>query len=95
MSDGLVDLLVEDADWTAELPELDALAQGAAMLALEAAELALDYTRRHIRPASLVSYIDARNHRSIALAKRLGATRDDAAQRHDAEDVVYRHAVAA
>ena len=63
--------------------------------AFEAAELALDYTRRHIKPASLVSYIDSANTRSIALAERLGATRDDAAPRHDAEDIVYRYKVAA
>lgn len=60
-------------------------------IAHEAATLALDYTWRTIKPTSLVSYIDARNTRSIALAKRLGATRDDTAEKYDDGDVVYRH----
>ncbi|MHA3915125.1 GNAT family N-acetyltransferase [Halovulum sp. GXIMD14793] len=62
-------------------------------LAYDAARLALDYARAVLRPASLVSYIHADNTRSIALAKRLGASRDDSAKRHDAEDLVYRHAI--
>lgn len=60
-------------------------------IAYEAAALALDYTRQTIRPASLVSYIDARNARSIALAKRLGAIHDPDAQSYDDADVVYRY----
>ena len=64
-------------------------------LAQEAAQLALDYTRDHIRPASLVSYIDRNNSRSIALARRLGATLDPDAARYDDVDVVYRHEVRA
>ena len=60
-------------------------------IAFEAAKLALDYTWSTIQPASLVSYIDHRNTRSIALAERLGATRDDAAEKYDDVDVVYRH----
>lgn len=60
-------------------------------IAFEAAQLALDYTWSTIQPASLVSYIDHRNTRSIALAERLGATRDDAAEKYDDVDVVYRH----
>ena len=62
---------------------------------LYAGPLFIDHARKQIRPASLVSYIDARNTRSIALAKRLGATPDPAAARHEDGDVVYRHAVAA
>ncbi len=43
---------------------------------------------------TLVSYIDAENVRSIALAERLGAVRDDAAPRPEGDDcVVYRHPV--
>lgn len=38
-----------------------------------------------------VSYIDPGNARSIALAERLGAVRDDAAARLDPADLVYRH----
>ena len=40
---------------------------------------------------TLVSYIDADNAASIALAKRLGAEADNSAARPDPEDVVYRH----
>lgn len=60
-------------------------------IAYEAADLALDYTWAAIQPASLVSYIDHRNTRSIALAKRLGAVLDPDAAKHDDADVVYRH----
>ncbi len=38
-----------------------------------------------------VSYIDPANARSIALAERLGCTRDDAADRVHPDDLVYRH----
>lgn len=40
---------------------------------------------------TLVSYFDPANTRSIAIAERLGAVRDDVAPRQDADDVVYRH----
>ena len=40
---------------------------------------------------TLVSYIDADNAASIAVAKRLGAVEDPKADRVDPEDVVYRH----
>jgi RimJ/RimL family protein N-acetyltransferase len=64
-------------------------------LAYEAADLALRYARTTIRPGTLVSYIDPDNSRSIALARRLGATLDATAPRHDATDLVYRHRIAA
>jgi len=38
-----------------------------------------------------VSYIDPANSRSIALAEKLGARRDDAAPRKNPGDLVYRH----
>ncbi|MEP1535897.1 MAG: GNAT family N-acetyltransferase [Paracoccaceae bacterium] len=60
-------------------------------IAFECGQLALDYTWDHIKPETLVSYIDARNDRSIALAERLGATLDPLAQKYDDADVVYRH----
>lgn len=60
-------------------------------LANEAARLALEYTWTEIHPKSLVSYIDCKNTRSIALAKRLGAVEDPTAARYDDADVVYRH----
>ncbi|MCV3271782.1 GNAT family N-acetyltransferase [Roseobacter sinensis] len=64
-------------------------------IGFEAARLALDYARNHLKPASLVSYIHRDNTRSIALAKRLGGTHDPAGKTHDADDVVYRYEVAA
>lgn len=60
-------------------------------IAFEAAQLALDYARQHIRLASLVSYVHRANERSAKLAQRLGATPDPDAPKHDAEDIVYRH----
>ncbi|UJW84039.1 GNAT family N-acetyltransferase [Devosia sp. SL43] len=40
---------------------------------------------------TLVSYFDPANVASMAVATRLGATRDDTAAKQDPEDVVYRH----
>ncbi|RCK46711.1 GNAT family N-acetyltransferase [Thalassospira profundimaris] len=40
---------------------------------------------------TLVSYITPDNHRSIGLARRLGAVLDHDAQRPDPEDLVFRH----
>lgn len=60
-------------------------------LAHAAARLALDWAAEALGPP-LVSYIHRDNARSIALAERLGAVRDDAALRPDAGDLVYRHA---
>ena len=60
-------------------------------IAFQAATLALDHTWAHIRPKTLVSYIDQNNARSIALAQRLGAYPDPEAKKYDEVDVVYRH----
>ncbi len=38
-----------------------------------------------------VSYVDPGNHRSIAVARRLGCTEDPAAPPLDPEDLVFRH----
>lgn len=59
--------------------------------AFEAAQAARDWGFGTRGLDTLVSYIDAENTRSIALAERLGATRDDAAAKPDPDDVVYRH----
>jgi len=40
---------------------------------------------------TLVSYIDPDNARSVRLAERLGARRDDLAARPDPTDLVFRH----
>jgi RimJ/RimL family protein N-acetyltransferase len=57
----------------------------------EAAALMRDWAFGTLGVGSLVSYMDPRNSRSIAVAQRLGAVRDDEAPRQDPEDLVYRH----
>ena len=59
--------------------------------ATEAAGLAINWARGRL--ASLVSYIDPGNTRSVAVAERLGATSDPAAARPEAapDCLVYRH----
>lgn len=63
--------------------------------AMEAAMAARDYAYVEMGRDTLVSYIDPLNTRSIALAERMGATRDDAAERPDGETLdeclTYRH----
>lgn len=60
--------------------------------AREAAAAARDHAFRDLGWDTAVSYIDPGNARSIALAERLGACRDDAA-RHPGDEpcLVYRH----
>jgi len=62
-------------------------------LAQEAASAARDYAFGPLGAETLVSYIHRDNSRSIALAERLGAQRDDTATRHDGDDLVYRHSM--
>lgn len=59
----------------------------------EAAAAMRDWAFGALGVESLVSYIDPRNFRSMAVAERLGAVRDGAAatQPQDPGDVVYRH----
>jgi RimJ/RimL family protein N-acetyltransferase len=57
----------------------------------EAAVALRDWAFAELKLESFVSYFDPANHRSIAVAKRLGAVRDELAPRQDPEDVVYRH----
>lgn len=57
----------------------------------EAARAAIDHAFGPLGWDTAVSYIDPANTRSIALAERLGAVLDDAAQRLDAAVLVYRH----
>lgn len=57
----------------------------------EAATALRDWAFAELQLPSLVSYFDPANARSVAVAERLGAVRDDAAPRQDPEDVVYRH----
>ncbi|OIQ28668.1 MAG: GNAT family N-acetyltransferase [Alphaproteobacteria bacterium MedPE-SWcel] len=59
--------------------------------ALEAASAMRDYAFEILDVPTLVSYIDEKNARSIALAERLGATLDPNARSYDPVDLVYRH----
>ena len=59
--------------------------------AAEAARAVIRHCFHDLGWDTLVSYIDAKNAPSIALAERLRATRDDAAERPDRADLVYRH----
>lgn len=60
--------------------------------ALEAALAARDYAFNTLGWETLVSYIDPRNERSIALAKKMGAVRDETAPTPNGDPcLVYRH----
>lgn len=59
--------------------------------AFEAARALRDWAFEARDVASLVSYIDPQNGRSIDLAVRLGAELDDSAVPQDPGDVVFRH----
>ncbi|WP_204115586.1 GNAT family N-acetyltransferase [Shimia biformata] len=59
--------------------------------AFEAASAVRDWAFGTQGMATLVSYIDPPNAPSIRLAEKLGAVRDDAAQRPEPNDLVYRH----
>jgi RimJ/RimL family protein N-acetyltransferase len=73
--------------WTIWAPELEGKG-----LAFEAASAARRYAYDSLGWTTAVSYIDPANARSIALAERLGATRDTAAVApNDNADLVYRH----
>ena len=65
--------------------------------AAEAAVAVLDWARANLPHATLVSHIDRRNERSIALAERLGASADSNAAlpnwERSQETVVYRHKI--
>ncbi len=61
-------------------------------LAFEAATAARDFAFRDLGWTTAVSYVARDNHRSIALAERLGAVEDDAARRPEGHDcLVFRH----
>jgi RimJ/RimL family protein N-acetyltransferase len=71
----------------------DASAEGKGY-AYEAARAVVDYTFGTLGWNTAVSYIDDGNHRSVALARRLGAVLDDTAETPDRDEppiLVYRH----
>lgn len=59
--------------------------------ASEAARAARDWAFGQRGLQTLVSYISPENSASIAVAERLGGQRDDAADRPEPEDLVYRY----
>ena len=59
--------------------------------ATEAAGALRDWAFATTQLASLVSYVDAGNIASQKVAERLGGMLDPAAERHDPQDLVYRH----
>ncbi|MEL7182819.1 MAG: GNAT family N-acetyltransferase [Pseudomonadota bacterium] len=59
--------------------------------ATEAARTTMAFARDRLGWHSAVSYIHPDNAASMAVAVRLGATRDETAARPHANDVVYRH----
>ena len=60
-------------------------------IAQEAASAVFSHVINDLGWDTVVSYIDPANSRSISLAERLGATRDDACERPDKDCLVYRH----
>ena len=62
-------------------------------IAFEAAQAALQHARNALGWTDIVSYIDAANERSIALAERLGATVDATAGQPNPDNpcLVFRH----
>ena len=62
--------------------------------ATEAATALRDWAFETLKLRTLVGYFDPNNHRSIAVARRLGGVRDDAAPRQDPVDLVFRYSAA-
>lgn len=60
----------------------------------EAAAVLRNWAFATLKLPTLVSYFHPENARSIAVAKRLGGVRDDAAPRQDEEDLVFRYSPA-
>jgi RimJ/RimL family protein N-acetyltransferase len=60
-------------------------------IATEATRAALSFAARNLGWTTAVSYIDAPNQRSIALAERLGASLDEMAEAPGPDILVYRH----
>lgn len=59
--------------------------------ATEAAAALRDWAFAKLGLPTLVSYCDPANHRSMAVAARIGGVRDPAGPVQDAGDVVYRY----
>ena len=59
--------------------------------ATEAAAAMRDWAFAELGLRTLVSYVDAANAASAAVAERLGGVRDDTAPRSDPDDLVFRH----
>jgi RimJ/RimL family protein N-acetyltransferase len=62
-------------------------------IATEAAHAVLGFAANDLGWTTAVSYVDAPNRRSIALAERLGASLDETAEAPGPDLLVYRHAL--
>ncbi|KZY32151.1 hypothetical protein A3731_04265 [Roseovarius sp. HI0049] len=92
---GIVQIGAEPGDMEPELGWLVSAGAERKGIAFEAAQAARDHAFGPLGLDRLVSYVDADNIRSAALAQRLGATRDpdaEAAMPEADRCVVYRHA---
>lgn len=88
---GFVILGLEPGDHDVELGFLFRETAEGKGFAAEAAARIRDWAYAHLRLAALDSYIDARNARSIALAKRLGAKNETPPDWAGSGTVRYRH----
>ena len=90
---GFVALGLEPGDHEVELGYLLTKKAEGKGVASETALAVRDWAERELNLTGLVSYIDPDNARSIALATRLGATRDKKAEKQldDPTTHVYRH----
>ncbi|MEM9523840.1 MAG: GNAT family N-acetyltransferase [Pseudomonadota bacterium] len=90
---GFVLVGFEPGDREPELGFLFRIAAEGTGAACKAARAARDFAAAHELP-SLVSYIDPNNTRAQALARRLHATRDEAAETAlDGNEQIWRHSV--
>ena len=88
---GFVSVQMEIGDHEPELGYfLTEAAEGKGLMA-EAVPAIRDHCFRDLGWKTAVSYVDKRNTRSIALAERMGCTREAAADRPDPNDIVFRH----
>ena len=62
-------------------------------MAHEASKTARDFGQAHFNIVQPVSYIETWNHRSVRLAERLGAIREDTRDNGDGPFHIYRHAL--
>lgn len=88
---GFVLLGLEPGDQDVELGFLFRAGAEGRGLAFETARVVRDWAFTHLRLPTLDSYIDAKNDRSVALAKRLGARDETPPDWSGSGALLYRH----